>query len=58
MPKKGHSEEQIIAALRQYESGDKVAAVTHDNDGGTVTLRPLLRARIWIVSEEHWARYL
>ena len=26
MPKKGHSEEQIIAALRQYESGDRVQA--------------------------------
>jgi putative transposase len=25
MPRKGHSEEQIIAALKQYESGDKVA---------------------------------
>ena len=24
MPKKGHSEEQIIAALKQYESGEKV----------------------------------
>jgi hypothetical protein len=23
MPKKGHSEEQIIAALKQYESGAK-----------------------------------
>ena len=27
MPKKGHSEEQIIAALKQYESGDKVADI-------------------------------
>jgi putative transposase len=25
MPKKQHSEEQIIAALRQYEAGDKTA---------------------------------
>jgi putative transposase len=24
MPKKGHSEEQIITALKQYESGEKV----------------------------------
>ena len=24
MPKKGHTEEQIITALKQYESGDKV----------------------------------
>ena len=27
MPKKGHSEEQFIAALKQYESGDKVADI-------------------------------
>jgi Transposase. len=27
MPKKGHSEEQIIAALKQYESGEKVADI-------------------------------
>jgi hypothetical protein len=27
MPRKGHSEEQIIAALKQYESGDKVANI-------------------------------
>ena len=27
MPKKGHTEEQIIAALRQYESGEKVADI-------------------------------
>ncbi len=27
MPKKGHGEEQIIAALKQYESGDKVADI-------------------------------
>ena len=27
MPRKGHSEEQIIAALKQYESGDKVADI-------------------------------
>jgi putative transposase len=27
MPKKGHSEEQIIAPLKQYESGDKVADI-------------------------------
>jgi putative transposase len=27
MPKKGHSEEQIIAALRQYESGEKVTDI-------------------------------
>jgi putative transposase len=27
MPKKGHSEEQIIAALKQYESGEKTADV-------------------------------
>ena len=27
MPKKGHSEEQIIAALKQYESGHKVADI-------------------------------
>jgi putative transposase len=27
MPKKGHSEEQIIAAPKQYESGDKVADI-------------------------------
>jgi len=27
MPRKGHSEEQIIAALKQYESGDKVAEI-------------------------------
>lgn len=26
MPKKGHSEEQIITALKQYESGEKVGA--------------------------------
>jgi len=25
--RKGHSEEQIIAALKQYESGDKVAEI-------------------------------
>jgi putative transposase len=25
MPKKGHTEEQIIGALKQYESGEKVA---------------------------------
>jgi putative transposase len=27
MPKKGHTEEQIIGALKQYESGDKVADI-------------------------------
>ena len=27
MPKKGHSEEQIISALKQYESGEKVADI-------------------------------
>ena len=27
MPKKGHTEEQIIGALRQYESGEKVADI-------------------------------
>ena len=27
MPKKGHSEEQIIAALKQYERGDKAADI-------------------------------
>ena len=27
MPRKGHSEEQIIAALKQYESGNKVADI-------------------------------
>ena len=27
MPKKGHSEEQIIAALKQYESGEKVVDI-------------------------------
>jgi len=27
MPKKGHSEEQIIGALKQYESGEKVADI-------------------------------
>jgi putative transposase len=27
MAKKGHSEEQIIAALKQYESGEKVAEI-------------------------------
>ncbi len=27
MPKKGHSEEQIIAALKQYESGEKAADI-------------------------------
>ncbi|MBV8116303.1 MAG: transposase [Silvibacterium sp.] len=27
MPKKQHSEEQIIAALKQYEAGDKTADV-------------------------------
>jgi putative transposase len=27
MPKKGHSEEQIIAALKQYEGGEKTADV-------------------------------
>jgi putative transposase len=27
MSKKGHSEEQIIAALKQYESGEKVADI-------------------------------
>jgi putative transposase len=27
MPRKGHREEQIIAALKQYESGDKVADI-------------------------------
>jgi putative transposase len=27
MPKKGHTEEQIIAALKQYESGEKVAEI-------------------------------
>jgi putative transposase len=27
MPRKGHSEEQIIAALQQVESGEKVAEV-------------------------------
>jgi len=27
MPKKGHSEEQIIAALKQHESGEKTAVV-------------------------------
>ena len=25
MPRKGHTEEQIIAAVRQYEAGDKTA---------------------------------
>jgi len=27
MPKKGHSEEQIIGALKQYESGEKVVDI-------------------------------
>ena len=27
MPKKGHSEEQIIAALKQHESGEKTANI-------------------------------
>jgi len=27
VPKKGHSEEQIIAALKQYESGEKVVDI-------------------------------
>jgi putative transposase len=27
MPKKGHSEDQIITALKQYESGEKVADI-------------------------------
>ena len=27
MPKKGHTEEQIIAALKQYEGGEKVADI-------------------------------
>jgi putative transposase len=27
MPKKGHTEEQIIVALRQYEAGDKTADI-------------------------------
>ena len=27
MPKKGHSDEQIIAALKQYESGEKTADI-------------------------------
>ena len=27
MPKKGHTEEQIIAALKQYEAGDKTADI-------------------------------
>ena len=27
MPKKGHTEEQIIAALKQYEAGEKVADI-------------------------------
>ena len=27
MPKKGHSEEQIIAALKQHESGENVADI-------------------------------
>ena len=27
MPKKGHSEEQIISALKQYEGGEKTADV-------------------------------
>lgn len=27
MPKKGHSEEQIIAALKQYEGGEKAAEI-------------------------------
>jgi putative transposase len=27
MPKKGHTEEQIIAALRQHEAGDKSAHI-------------------------------
>lgn len=27
MPKKGHTEEQIIMALKQYESGERVADI-------------------------------
>jgi putative transposase len=27
MPKKGHSEEQIISALKQYEGGEKTADI-------------------------------
>ena len=27
MPKKGHTEEQILGALKQYESGEKVADI-------------------------------
>jgi putative transposase len=27
MPKKGHTEEQIITALKQYESGEKVVDI-------------------------------
>ncbi len=27
MPKKGHTEEQIIGALKQYESGEKVVDI-------------------------------
>ena len=34
MPKKGHSEEQIIGALKQYESGEKVADICRRLGGG------------------------
>jgi hypothetical protein len=40
MPKKGHSEEQIIAALKPYESGDKVAEICRKLGVSEATLMP------------------
>jgi hypothetical protein len=42
MPRKGHSEEQIIAALKQYESGDKVAEICF----GILVRRPVAKTAV------------
>jgi len=34
MPKKGHTEEQIIGALKQYEGGEKVADICRKSTAG------------------------
>ena len=36
MPRKGHTEEQIVHALRQIEGGKKVIEVSEPEDAGMV----------------------
>lgn len=40
MPKKGHSEEQILRALRQAESGTKVSQICREQGISDATFLP------------------